>query len=66
MSSNQLSVVDVVISQGENRVVQVSSKGKKIQAQTRRHTIRNSNSLVRNLSQPITITFGNVRLSAEN
>jgi len=49
--------------------IQVPSKGKKTHAQTRRHTIRNSNSLVRKLSQPINITLGGVRRSvvvAEN
>lgn len=47
---------------------QVPSRGKKTQAQTRRHAIKNSSSLVRKLSQPTKITLGGTRLSvaAEN
>lgn len=48
--------------------IHVPSRGKKTQAQMRRHTIRNSSSFVRKLSQPTKITLGGMRLSvvAEN
>lgn len=78
-----LSVLDVIISRlrddkgegsgirGERRGarvgVHVPSRGKKTQAQMRKHPIRNSSSLVRKLSQPTKIILGGVRLSvAEN
>lgn len=44
---------------------QVASRGKKMQAQTRRHAIRNSISLERKLSQPINSTLGCAPLSVE-
>lgn len=46
----------------------MSSRGKKTQAQTKRHAIRNSSSFVRKRSQPTKITLGGARLSiaAEN
>jgi len=51
----------------EEGEIQVANRGKKMQAQMRRHAIRNSISLERKVSQPISIILGCVRLSvAEN
>lgn len=43
--------------------IQVPSRGKKTQTQTRRHAIRNRSSLVRKVSQPTKITLEGARLS---
>lgn len=47
----------------EEGEIQVANREKKMQAQMRRHTIRNSISLERKVSQPINITLGCVRRS---